>query len=196
MRYGAFIESEGERLSRMVEKILTFSRSRQQALRKEPADVGALVRATVGELKPALESRGFAADVDCAAGSLVAPVDAAAFREALRNLIENAVSYSGESRRVRITAGADNGDVVVSVTDFGIGISAADQRRIFDRFYRADDPRVTTVRGTGIGLSIVKNIAEGHGGSIAVESRLDVGSTFIIRLPRESEENDAPPADR
>ena len=196
MRYGAFIESEGERLSRMVEQILTFSRSQRQPLHKEPADVAALVRTTVGELKPALDSRGFAADVECESASLIVPVDPGAFREALRNLIDNAVCYSGESRRVRIRAGSGNGDVAVSVTDFGIGISPADQRRIFRRFYRADDPRVRAVRGTGIGLSIVRNIVQAHGGSVTVESRPGAGSTFTIRLPRQSEEGHVPPAHR
>src|SRR6185369_1914157 len=143
-----------------------------------------------------LESRGFAADLECEADPLVAPIDAGAFREALRNLIDNAVSYSGQSRRVRVRACSDNGHIAVSVTDFGIGISPADQRRIFERFYRARDPRVAEVRGTGIGLSIVRNIVDAHGGTVTVESRVGTGSTFTIRLPRHREETHVPPADR
>lgn len=188
MRYGAFIEAEGERLSRMVEKILTFSRSRRQPLRKESTDLAALVRTTMAELKPALDSRGFAADVDCEGGPLLAPVDTAALREAIRNLVDNAVSYSGESRRLRVRAVADNGEVAISVTDYGIGIATPDLRRIFDRFYRGSDARVAEVRGTGIGLSIVRAIAEGHGGTVTVQSRVGAGSTFTIRLPRQPEE--------
>ncbi len=101
----------------------------------------------------------------------------------LDNLIDNALRYSPEGSRVDVTAEAVGGEVRVMVHDRGIGIAPEDCTRIFEGFYRAEDPRAAGVRGTGLGLAICKRIVEAHGGRIWVESELGRGSTFTFTLP-------------
>ncbi|MFM8522240.1 MAG: sensor histidine kinase, partial [Acidimicrobiaceae bacterium] len=100
------------------------------------------------------------------------------------NLVDNAIKYS-EAGGVVLVEGMTHGDeVVVTVTDHGIGIAEHDQKRIFERFYRVDKARSRATGGTGLGLSIVRHIVLEHGGSIDVRSEEGIGSTFMVRLPR------------
>jgi two-component system sensor histidine kinase SenX3 len=121
---------------------------------------------------------------------------------ALRNLLENAVAYSPERTRVVVTvrtvAPTPGGPDAVrtlelSVADQGIGISPADQERIFERFYRVDPARSRETGGTGLGLSIVKHVCVNHGGEVTVWSTEGAGSTFTLRLPLQQERVDAAP---
>ena len=100
------------------------------------------------------------------------------------NLVENAVKYTPVGGRVEVTAESDESEVVVRVSDTGIGIPEKSLARIFERFYRVDKARSKETGGTGLGLSIVRHIAENHGGRVTVESVPGEGSTFTVRLPR------------
>ena len=100
------------------------------------------------------------------------------------NLVENAVKYTPRGGRVEVTGSSDEDEVVVRVSDSGIGISEEGLPRIFERFYRVDKARSKETGGTGLGLSIVRHIAENHGGRVTVESTLGEGSTFTVHLPR------------
>jgi two-component system sensor histidine kinase SenX3 len=103
---------------------------------------------------------------------------------AIRNLVGNAVAYSEAHTRVAVAVRAVDGDVVeLAVTDQGQGIAAADQQRIFERFYRVDAARSRATGGTGLGLSIVKHVAANHRGAVTVWSEPGRGSTFTLRLP-------------
>jgi two-component system phosphate regulon sensor histidine kinase PhoR len=108
--------------------------------------------------------------------------DASLLRDVVQNLLDNAVQYTPESGRVRISAHADTREAVVSVDDTGIGIPLADQERIFERFYRVDAARSREAGGTGLGLSIAKHIVEAHGGRLWVESEIGHGSKFSFSL--------------
>lgn len=101
----------------------------------------------------------------------------------IANLIENAINYTPPSGTIRVESKTTETSLVISVTDSGIGIEESEQRRIFDRFYRADKARTTSEAGTGLGLAIAQRIVELHGGQIEVESKLGKGSTFSIYLP-------------
>ena len=109
--------------------------------------------------------------------------DANRLREALLNLLDNALLYTPTGGQVAVHANRVGPDVIVSVGDTGIGISKADQPRIFERFYRVDDARSREVGGTGLGLAITKHLVEAHGGRIEVESEVGRGSTFSLILP-------------
>lgn len=100
------------------------------------------------------------------------------------NLVSNAVKYSPDGGRVRIRLAVHKKTVTLAVTDQGLGISAADQERLFGEFFRSTNPRATTLPGTGLGLAIVRRIIERHGGHIAVSSTLGSGSEFTVSLPR------------
>ena len=102
---------------------------------------------------------------------------------AIRNLVTNAISYSEDSTRVSVVTRRTGDLVEVAVTDQGRGISAGDQERIFERFYRVDAARSRSTGGTGLGLSIVKHICDNHGGEVTVWSQEGEGSTFTMRLP-------------
>jgi signal transduction histidine kinase len=113
--------------------------------------------------------------------SFTASIDEARIRQVLDNLLSNAVKYS--TGEVRATVSVDGGNFVVSVTDEGFGIAEHELKHVFDRFYRTESVRDAVIQGTGLGLSIVHDIVEAHGGTIAAESRLGVGSTFTVTLP-------------
>jgi signal transduction histidine kinase len=100
------------------------------------------------------------------------------------NLVENAVKYTPPGGKVEVTGGSEGNEIVVSVSDTGIGIPEGNLARIFERFYRVDKARSKATGGTGLGLSIVKHVAENHGGRVTVESVLGEGTTFTVYLPR------------
>ena len=100
------------------------------------------------------------------------------------NLVENAVKYTPRGGRVEVTGSSDEDEVVVRVSDTGIGIPEKYLGRIFERFYRVDKARSKETGGTGLGLSIVRHVAENHGGRVTVKSVLSEGSTFTVHLPR------------
>jgi two-component system, OmpR family, phosphate regulon sensor histidine kinase PhoR len=104
-------------------------------------------------------------------------------RQILANLLDNALKYTPAGGQVRVSARQEGEFVLLEVADTGIGIPAADLERIFERFYRVDKDRSRDLGGTGLGLSIVKHLAQTYGGSVAVESRLNRGSTFRVTLP-------------
>jgi signal transduction histidine kinase len=101
----------------------------------------------------------------------------------VRNLIDNAVRYTGDGGSVDVSVRAEPGIVVVRVADTGIGIPQRELPRIFERFYRVDRARSRETGGTGLGLSIVRHVTENHGGDVTVESELGQGTIFEVRLP-------------
>jgi two-component system sensor histidine kinase SenX3 len=101
----------------------------------------------------------------------------------LLNLVDNAVKYAGEGGEVAVRLSRAPGGVALSVRDRGPGISVDDQQRIFERFYRANAARVRNVRGSGIGLSLVKHIVEAHGGRVELASAPGKGATFTVFVP-------------
>ena len=103
--------------------------------------------------------------------------------QAIPNLLSNASKYSPENTVVSLGCAIEGGSVFITVTDQGIGLAANDQRHIFDLFYRAQNEPTRTVDGLGVGLAIVKAIAEAHGGSVDVVSAPGTGSTFTIEIP-------------
>ncbi|MCA9170726.1 MAG: ATP-binding protein, partial [Planctomycetales bacterium] len=110
-------------------------------------------------------------------------LDEEALREILDNLIDNAIKYTPANGNVNVSWAKQGNDVQLEVADTGIGIAEAEQRRIFERFYRVDRARSRELGGTGLGLSIVKHLAQSFGGSVGVRSTLGKGSVFWVRLP-------------
>jgi len=174
-----------ERLHRLVESLLDFRRMEARAwtYRMQAIDVGTVVTDVVDEFRRETAGRGFT--VSCQAGSLPAPVhgDPEALGRALWNLLDNAMKYSGQARRIEVGVARQNGHVKVSVRDYGAGVPKADRKRIFERFVRGDDSRRNGIQGTGIGLAMVRHIAGAHGGCVELLSEPARGSTFTIVLP-------------
>jgi two-component system sensor histidine kinase SenX3 len=101
----------------------------------------------------------------------------------VRNLVENALQYTGPGGKIGVDVHREDGQAVLRVSDTGIGIPSRDRDRVFERFYRVDRARSRETGGTGLGLSIVRHVAENHRGTVSVDSELGKGSTFTVRLP-------------
>ncbi len=189
VRFARKIQAESSGLSLLVAQIVQLSRLQGQApANAEPVGGRRGRRQRAGPQPAARRAAAGQPDRSAASG----PGGAAATREqlvtALANLVHNAITYSDDKARVVVTTrpveDAERGDrIAIAVSDNGIGISAEDTRRIFERFYRVDYARSRETGGTGLGLSIVAEIVEGHGGEVAVWSKLGSGSTFTITLP-------------
>ena len=190
-RYGNLIRQESRRLTEMVEQILEFAgaQAKRQHYDLQPTDLKQVLEETLAA--PLLTEGQFEVEAEVPAQLPVVQADAAALRRALQNLINNAVKYSGESRWLKLQARTDatNHAVQITIQDRGLGIPAADLPHIFEPFYRGSEVRAAQIHGNGLGLSLVKNIIEAHGGHISVTSEAGRGSAFTVRLPLETELN-------
>ncbi|HWU88877.1 MAG TPA: sensor histidine kinase, partial [Kofleriaceae bacterium] len=110
-------------------------------------------------------------------------LDANAFTLAVLNLIDNAIKYAAEGKRIELQLARSDDRLVLSVRDWGPGIDPEEHAHIFERFYRARAVRLKPIRGSGIGLALVQHIARAHGGDAEVQSRPGEGSTFSIWVP-------------
>ncbi|MDM7923591.1 MAG: HAMP domain-containing sensor histidine kinase [Pyrinomonadaceae bacterium] len=184
-RYGELIKGEGRKLSSMVEQILEFAgaRSGKRKFNFVPAEVSEIVADALKECGPMIKERGVEVETDIAAGLPTIDADRTAISQALQNLIANAVKYGNGERWVRISAANGGGAVRLTVEDRGIGISNADLKKIFEPFYRSKDVVDAQIHGNGLGLSLVKEIAEAHGGKVTAASETGKGSRFTIELP-------------
>ncbi len=183
--YYEIILRETERLTRLINNILNFSRM-ENATRKfqfRPADLNAAVSAVLSVYRHQLDREKFAVTTDLAENLPAVSFDEEAIAEALHNLIDNAIKYSGEKKYLRIRTETSGTGVSISVQDDGIGIAPEHQSHIFEKFFRVTHGLVHTAKGSGLGLSIVRHIAESHGGSVSVVSTVGKGSTFTIHLP-------------
>jgi len=122
-------------------------------------------------------------DIEIAPGLPAVRGDASLLRDVLQNLLDNAIQYTPPGGQIRVTAGANSHEIVIAVSDTGIGIPLIDQERIFERFYRVDAARSREAGGTGLGLSIAKHIVDAHGGRLWVESTVGQGSRFSFSIP-------------
>jgi len=191
--YGEFIETESRRLTGLVNNILDFSKidSGRKTYTFEEASLNEVVAETLRTFDIRLKHSGFRIEVKQADPLPPMQIDADAMSQAVSNLIDNAVKYSGESKDIAVRICRQDGWAVVSVEDRGIGISRAEQRRIFERFHRVGSGLIHDVKGSGLGLAIVRHIVEAHDGLVSVESQPGKGSVFAIKLPLKSGGADA-----
>lgn len=180
---GSLLEEAGL-LERLVDDLQDLALADAGMLRLHPErqDVAELAGQVVGSHRAQAEAAGVGLDV-AAPDSVEAMVDPARFRQALGNLVANALKYTEAGGTVRVGVRVSDGEVICAVSDTGPGIAAEHLPHLFDRFYRADPSRSRTTGGSGLGLAITKHLVEAHGGTIEVASVLGGGSTFTVRLP-------------
>jgi signal transduction histidine kinase len=179
------IYSEAMLLNRLIDDLqdLAMAEAGQLRLVREPIDLAARIATTVEVLQPALQGRQIDVQIDLADGPLLVDADSGRLGQVLSNLVNNALAHTPPGGRVAISAERRDGEVLVAVRDTGAGIASEDLPFIFERFYRADRSRARRTGGVGLGLTIVKQLVERHGGRIWVESTPGKGSTFLFTLP-------------
>jgi signal transduction histidine kinase len=188
--YGEYIETESRRLTQLINNILDFSKieSGRKQYQFEETDLEEVVEGALKIFDVRLQHSGFKIDYRGPVADLPRlQVDPGAIGQAICNLLDNAVKYSGDEREIRVSLGRSNGSVAIAVSDHGIGISEEEQQHIFDRFHRVSTGLVHDVKGSGLGLSIVQHVVQAHGGRISVESEEGHGSKFTIYLPIEGD---------
>jgi signal transduction histidine kinase len=183
--YYRVITRESERLTRLIDNVLDFSRieSGRRTYERVPTAVEPLVREAVEAFSHPLAQHGFKVDVQVAPDLPEVPLDADAVGQALANLIDNAIKYSAERTSLTVEARIVQGQLALTVADEGIGIPREEQGRIFDKFYRVGRSDTQSRRGSGVGLALVRHVAEAHGGRVTVESRPGQGSRFTLWVP-------------
>lgn len=191
-RFAEQIEREAVRLSRIVSDLLDLSRLETGGdAERGPVRLERVAREEVERARAAAEEAGLALSLEAEPGP---PVLGSARDLALmvRNLVDNAIRYTRPGGRVDVRVRPEDGEVVLTVADTGIGIPGRDLDRIFERFYRVDRARSRETGGTGLGLSIVRHVVENHRGTVRVRSELGRGSTFEVRLPAFADGEPAP----
>jgi signal transduction histidine kinase len=183
--YYRIIREESERLTALINNILDFSRI--DAGRKEyefqETNLAELVHSTLDSYRFQIQQNGFGFEENISPDIPPVKVDREAIARSLLNLVNNALKYSKDQKYIGVSLYRVNGSVNLEVQDRGIGIAPNEQEKIFEKFYRCGDPLVHNVKGSGLGLSLVRHIARAHGGDVLVESAPDKGSKFTIALP-------------
>jgi two-component system phosphate regulon sensor histidine kinase PhoR len=188
-RFVQVINRHADRLTKIVEDLLTLSRIESRGFRLERKDfsLSELISDAVDFVKELADQKEISITSSGVPASFLIHGDRSHLEQVFINLLDNAIKYGRKGGTITASAAEKpSGEVQVSVRDNGIGIPEEDLPRIFERFYRVDKGRSTELGGTGLGLSIVKHIVQAHGGSVWAESRLGEGSTFYFTLPKKN----------
>lgn len=185
-KYLAMIEGESERLSKMVSNILRFAKSEKgiNTHHFETLNLSALAEEALNAIAYQLELGCFEVKTHLDEEPLLIIGDKPSLLQAIENLISNAMKYSGESKIIEIATFKMGANAVLSVKDFGIGISSADQARLFEPFFRSPDEGAQRLGGAGLGLALVKNTMNAHHGKVLVKSLVGIGSEFELHFPQ------------
>ena len=196
-QYGEVVYREGQRLTNLVEQVLEFAgaQSGQQRYEFRATDVSHIIKSAVAACQTQIAETNFRLETVIEPDLPPVRGDEAALKRAVQNLISNAIKYDGENHWARIHAqvlrGKQGNEVQIIVEDRGPGIRSVDVAHIFEPFYRGAEAVAAQIKGSGVGLSLVKEIVEGHGGRVSVESTSGTGSVFTLHLPIATEADDS-----
>ena len=190
--YLQIITAETARLTRLINNVLDFSRmeSGEKKYNFCDADLVSIVRETVETYRPHLENCGFELEYTASVSALPIRADTDAIAQVVVNLISNAEKYSNGEKKILIEANRRDGPLPcaeVKVLDRGAGVPRGSEEKIFEKFYRAHDSLSSGIQGSGLGLTLARQIARAHGGDVAYEPREGGGSCFALRLPLRNE---------
>ncbi len=179
------IEKHTARMTRLIDDLLILSSLETQEMPISPSsiDMADVVSSVIQGLKKQAEDKGIELSLKLSSPSLPVRADKERMEQVLINLIDNAIKYTPEGGKVKVSACQEDSKIRVDVEDTGIGIPAKDIPRIFERFYRVDKARSRELGGTGLGLAIVKHIILSHRGKVWVTSEVGKGSRFSFTLP-------------
>jgi len=190
--YLQIITAETARLTRLINNVLDFSRLErgEKKYNFRDADLLNIVRETVETYRPHLENCGFQLECNLAAGQLPIRADTDAIAQIIVNLLSNAEKYSNGEKKILVEAASLEGPLPcaeVKILDRGTGVPRGCEERIFEKFYRAHDSLSSGIQGSGLGLTLARQIARAHGGDVVYEPREGGGSIFALRLPLKME---------
>jgi signal transduction histidine kinase len=182
--YDVLVE-QSERLTLLIDNILDFAKIEEgrKEFNFETVDTGPLLLEIVSTIQDSIRHKDFVINAEIEKNLPSVKMDKAAMTQAITNLADNAIKYSGEAKNILVRAFVENQYLIITVKDFGIGIRKEEIDKVFERFYRGGDAMTRTVKGSGLGLTLVKQIVAVHNGNVNVESKPGQGSTFSIRLP-------------
>lgn len=180
------ITAETARLTRLINNVLDFARMERGEKKYQFAscDLSGLVQDTVELYRPHLEASGFSLCVRLPSQPVEVQGDQDALAQVLVNLLSNAEKYSGEQKAIEVEVGSGPDEVTLRVLDRGTGVPSGSEQRIFEQFYRAHDSLASGIQGSGLGLTLARQIARGHGGDVTYAAREGGGSCFTLRLPK------------
>lgn len=178
-----YIISSAHDIKRILEGVLNLEKVRTETLTRESVSMGRIIEEVVDRLRASAESRRQTLTVTLSGGDLGVRGDPFQLHQAIFNLVENAIKYTREGGRIAVRAREEAGTIVIEVEDNGYGIPAEAQANIFKEFFRAVRGEAAGIRGTGLGLSLVKTIIDLHDGQISFTSIEGQGTTFTVRLP-------------
>jgi signal transduction histidine kinase len=184
-KYYDVLLEQSERLALLTDNILSLAKIEEGRAEFvfESTDISDLLTEVVNSIQERVRHEGFDIGLDVEETLPLLAVDRTALSQAVTNLVDNAIKYSGDSRKISVSARPEERAVMIAVKDFGIGIKKEDIDRLFERFYRGGDELTRTVKGSGLGLTLVREIVDAHHGKVQVESEPGKGSLFTIRLP-------------
>lgn len=186
--FASQLRDETERLGQLISDLLDLARleSEEGLANPQPVDLRAVLMVVLSRMRQVARRKDISLVWKRYGGSDLYTItgNETQLNSMFTNLVDNAVKYTPSGGRVEVTGTADEDEVIISVSDTGIGIPADNLARIFERFYRVDKARSKETGGTGLGLSIVRHVAEKHGGRITVESTVGEGTSFTAYLPR------------
>ncbi len=184
-QYGNHIFNESIRLKQMIEKLLDVARtdSGQTLIKSSPHNLNTIVRDFLTTNREYIEAKGFKVSFNTTDSRTMIMIDPDTVETILSNLTENAIKYSTDTKDIRYSVGTDSNDVILKISDKGIGIDKKHIKNIFKKFYRVEDSLNAKTKGHGLGLSIVKSLVEMNGGNIEVSSEIEKGTTFTLRFP-------------
>jgi len=182
--YSAMLE-ESEHLSHLIDNILDFSRidEDRKKFNFTDLDMNELLVKFLESIGERMKEQGFDIRYESPVRVPLIRGDRDAMQQVLYNLVDNAIKFSGKSKQIDISLIPGDNEIKFRIKDNGIGIPLKDREKIFDRFFRGDESQMLGIKGSGIGLTIVKQIVEAHGGSIDIESEVDKGTKVTVRLP-------------
>jgi signal transduction histidine kinase len=185
IEYYRIIRHEARRLNKLIDNILDFSKieAGRKTYNFADSDMSEVIENVLSSYRYQIVNSGFHIETNIQPDLPPVSIDRDAMAQAISNLLDNAIKYSRDVKQLSITTDRRGSDLSVEIADHGIGIPRAEHARIFEKFYRVGNGRVHDVKGSGLGLSLVKHIVEAHKGTISVESDVGKGSRFTILLP-------------
>jgi two-component system phosphate regulon sensor histidine kinase PhoR len=179
------INSEATRLARFVDDLLSVSSMElgSLSLNKQVTDLGRMLNEVLAKVRPQVAEKRLALDVVLPEKMPEPEMDKDKIATVLVNLLGNAVKYTPEGGRINFRVNITDRQIEISVEDSGVGIAEQELPKVFDKFFRSQDPRVQEQTGTGLGLALAQEVVRLHGGRITVESEINKGSTFSVLLP-------------